>query len=120
MEETPSGTTTDVYGPYPTGYLKHSVEGRMIALIVRGDRQRPAGAVPSATEAAALFRGMLSYAGTYVVSGDEITHHVDASWNEAWTGTDQRRLFRIEGRRLTACRGNDGDAVVIAGRPSGS
>jgi Lipocalin-like domain len=40
---------------------------------------------------------MTSYGGTYTIDGNEITHHVDVSWNESWTGTDQKRVARFEG-----------------------
>jgi len=30
----------------------------------------------------------------------EITHHVDVSWNQSWTGTDQKRVARFEGNRV--------------------
>ena len=30
-----------------------------------------------------------------------VTPHVDISWNEAWTGTDQIRLFEVNGNDLT-------------------
>jgi hypothetical protein len=99
-EEIPSGTTTDVYGANPTGYLNYAPDGRMIALIVRGDRKKPVGTIATPREAEALFRSMLSYTGTYLVRGNQVIHHVDASWNEAWTATNQTRLFTIERNRL--------------------
>ncbi len=72
----------------------------MMAIIARGDRASPAGARPTTAEAEALFKSVLSYAGTYSVSGNEVTHHVDVSWNEAWTGTRQTRIFQLDGNRL--------------------
>ena len=36
----------------------------------------------------------------YRIEGDEVVTTVDASWNEAWNGTEQRRKFRFEGDRL--------------------
>ncbi len=30
-----------------------------------------------------------------------MTHHVDISWNQSWTGTAQVRNFQVEGRKLT-------------------
>jgi hypothetical protein len=43
---------------------------------------------------------MLSYAGAYTVEGDVITHHVDISWNESFTGSEQKRYFKLDGNRL--------------------
>jgi hypothetical protein len=42
---------------------------------------------------------MTSYGGTYTIDGNEITHHVDISWNETWTGSEQKRIARFEGNR---------------------
>ncbi len=43
---------------------------------------------------------MLAYAGTYTVDDEKAVHHVDAAWNEAWTGTDQVRFYKLDGNRL--------------------
>jgi lipocalin-like protein len=43
---------------------------------------------------------MLSYAGTFTVEGDVVTHHVDISWNQSFTGGMQKRHFKLEGDRL--------------------
>ncbi len=99
-EELPSGAKVDQLGAHPTGYLNYAPDGRMIAIIARGDRAKPTWPHPTAAEAEALFRSVLSYAGTYSVSGNEVTHHVDISWNEAWTGTRQMRIFQLDGDRL--------------------
>jgi hypothetical protein len=100
-EEKPSGAKTDLFGPAPVGFLNYSADGRMITLLVRGDRKRPAGYPISPEDAAGLFRGLMSYAGTWEVRGNEVFHYVDASANEIWTGTEQRRFFELEGGRLT-------------------
>ena len=44
---------------------------------------------------------MLSYGGRYSVAGDVVTHHVDISWNEKFTGGEQKRHFKLDGNRLT-------------------
>jgi hypothetical protein len=43
---------------------------------------------------------MYAFTGPYRVEGDRLTVKVDVAWNEAWTGTDQTRIFRIEGDKL--------------------
>jgi hypothetical protein len=72
----------------------------MIVINARAGREKPAALVPTTEEAADLFKTMLAYAGTYSVDGDTVTHHVDLSWNEAWTGIDQVRKARFEGNRV--------------------
>jgi hypothetical protein len=96
-EEIPSGEKSDQLGPNPHGFITYSPDGRMIALIVRSDRTAPANGRATTAEAEALFKSMLSYAGTYSVNGNEVTHHVDISWNESFTGSQQKRFVAFEG-----------------------
>lgn len=95
-----SGREDSFFGPDPVGYINYAPDGRMIALIVRSDRERPQGGTAAPGEAEKLFRSVVSYAGTYSVNGNEVTHHVDISWNELWTGTDQTRLVTFDGERV--------------------
>ena len=44
---------------------------------------------------------MISYAGTYTMDAEKVIHHVDISWNQIWTGTDQVRFYKLEGNILT-------------------
>jgi len=99
-EEIPSGTKTDFLGSSPTGYINYAPDGRMMVLNVGNGRRKPVGANATPAEAEALFRSMTSYGGTYTIDGNEITHHVDVSWNETWTGTKQKRIARFEGNRV--------------------
>jgi Lipocalin-like domain len=99
-EEIPSGSKTDMFGQNPHGFINYSPDGRMIALITRRDRKAAANGRPTPTEAEALFRSMLSYAGSFTVEGDVVTHHVDISWNQSFTGGTQKRHFKLDGDRL--------------------
>lgn len=83
------------YGAHPHGYLSYSSDCRMYAIVVREDRKAPVGAVPTDAEKIELFSGMLAYAGTYTVEGNRVSHHVDISWIEGWTGTTQVREFKL-------------------------
>jgi hypothetical protein len=100
-EEKPSGVKTDLFGSNPTGFLNYSPDGRMLTLIVRGDRKRPAGYPISPAEAEGLFRSLMTYAGTWEVRGEEVFHYVDASANEIWTGSEQKRFYKLDGDRLS-------------------
>ena len=111
-EEIPSGTKTDFLGSSPTGYINYAPDGRMIVLNVGNGRSKPAGANATPAEAEALFRSMTSYGGTYTIDGNEITHHVDVSWNESWTGTDQVRFFKLEGDSLTIKTAPQNNAIT--------
>jgi len=85
-----------VFGERPFGRLVLTPDGHMIALLVAKDRKEG----KSDSDQAALFRSMLAYTGTYRVEGDRIIVKVDASWNEAWTETDQVRFYKLDGDRL--------------------
>jgi Lipocalin-like domain len=95
-----SGSQSDLLGANPVGYINYAPDGRMMVINVGGERPKPAAGSATSTEAEALFRSMTSYAGTYTIDGHEITHHVDVSWHESWTGTRQKRFARFEGNRV--------------------
>jgi hypothetical protein len=99
-EEVPSGVKTDLMGKDPVGYITYGPDNRMMVILVRGDRSKPASNIATAGEAEALFRSVTSYAGSYTVDGDKLTHHVDVSWNESWTGTKQTRFYKFDGDKV--------------------
>jgi hypothetical protein len=91
-----TGERRAVFGKNPKGYIIFTPEGRMMALIT-GDGRKPAETDP---DRAALFRSMFAYSGIYHVETDKFTTKVDISWNEAWTGTEQVRFYKLEGEQL--------------------
>ncbi len=88
-------------GEHPNGYLSYAPDGRMYAIITWGDRAAPADIVPTSEERIKLFSTMISYAGTYTFDAEKVVHHVDNSWNQSWTGTDQVRFYKLDGNTLT-------------------
>ena len=98
---TAAGVRSHPYGERPTGYLSYSADGRMQVIGAAQDRAIPAGPSPTQRERAALHDTLFAYAGTYTIDGGRIVHHVDISWNETWTGSDQVRLFELRGNTLT-------------------
>ena len=99
-EDLATGQKTDLYGAHPSGYLSYGRDLRMQAILLEEGRRAPADLVPTDAERIDLFNGLCAYAGTYRVEGDTVSHFVDASWNESWTGTTQVRQFRIVGNCL--------------------
>jgi hypothetical protein len=99
-EEVETGIRTQPYGAHPNGYLSYARDCRMYALILKEGRRAPASVVATDAERIELFNGLVTYAGTYAVEGDKITHLVDASWNQTWTGSIQVRHFKIDGNSL--------------------
>ncbi|HEX2136452.1 MAG TPA: lipocalin-like domain-containing protein [Microvirga sp.] len=100
-ENLATGEKVDALGPDPIGYINYGADGRFYALVVSRERPRPARLPPSSDEKLKLFDSMLAYAGTYSLDDDKAVHHVDASWNQAWTGTDQVRFYKLDGDRLS-------------------
>jgi lipocalin-like protein len=96
-----TGEATQLWGAHPTGTLIYTADGRMSALVLAENRKVPGAAMPTEAEALSLFKSMVAYAGRYTVEADRVIHHVEQSWNQAWTGTDVVRFYKLEGNRLT-------------------
>ncbi len=88
-------------GEHPNGYLSYAADGRMYAIITWDNRAYPRDVVPTNEERIKLYGTMISYAGTYTMDADKVIHHVDISWNQIWTGTDQIRFYKLDGNILT-------------------
>ncbi len=85
----------------PQAYILYTPGGFMMSITVEENRQPPAGEVLTDAERVRLFKSIISaYSGTYTVEGDTVIHDVEMSWNEAWTGTKQMRLFKVTGDEL--------------------
>jgi hypothetical protein len=96
-----TGERVDTFGDAPQGYLNYTGDGRVLVIIVKEKRPKRSDLAQMIdAERLELFNTMVAYGGTFSVDGDRITHNVDISWNENWTGTAQVRRFRIEGGRL--------------------
>lgn len=100
-EDLISGAKDNLFAPGTTGYLSYSPDGRMMVIHLLGSRKKPADGIPTPEEAHALITSMVSYAGTYTVNKNEVIHDIDASWNEAWTGLQQKRTVALDGNRIT-------------------
>ena len=100
-QDVETGARTDNFGKHPQGYLSYARDGRMSAIEVAENRPKPTDlSKVGDADRAALFKTLLAYAGTFSFDGKVVTHHVDISWNNNWTGTDQVRNVRLEGRML--------------------
>ena len=77
-----------------TGLLTYTDEGRMIASLMRTDRDligTRSFAEAKALERASAAAGYLSYAGRFEVIGDLVHHHVELSLFPDWVGGVQVR-----------------------------
>ena len=70
-------------------------------LLVGENRKPPASSTITDAERIQLFKTMASASGTYKVEGKDLIQTFSASWNQAWTGTTQKRQFEITGNKLT-------------------
>jgi len=96
-----TGEKIDIFGKAPRGFLHYSRDGRMSAILVKAERPKPIDLVKMKDEERVeLFKTLVAYGGTFTFDGKTVTHRVDISWNENWTGTAQVRNIRLEGRKL--------------------
>ena len=105
-----SGSKTDIMGPQSRGFLNYSPDGRVSVIVVGGPERKPAGSAPTPQEKQALFDSLNSYAGTYTTAPNEVTHHIDISWNELWTGIDLKRSITFDGDRMQLANPHSRDA----------
>ena len=98
---TAAGERSTPFGESPTGYLSYSADGRMQVIGAANGRRVTASGSPPDHERVMLYDTIFAYAGTYSLEGGKVIHHVDISWNEVWTGTDQIRLVEVNGSVLT-------------------
>src|SRR5215211_6808527 len=101
QEVVATGERRHALGPDPVGFINYSSDGRVYVIVIAKDRAPPVGPAPTDEEKIRLFDTMLAYAGTYTLDGDKVVHHIDASWNQAWTGTDQVRFYKLQEDVLT-------------------
>ena len=94
-ERLSDGQRHNQFGEAPNGYIGYAPDGRMYAIFTRRDRVAPREVVPTDEEGMQLLGTMLAYAGTFSLGENVVVHHIDTSWNQAWTGTDQIRHFVI-------------------------
>ncbi len=120
-EEISTGRRHDQFGARPDGYLGYAPDGRMYAILIRHYRIIPRDVVPTDEEGVQLLGSMVAYAGTYTLGEKQVTHHIDISWNQGWTGTDQIRFFDLDRDTLTITTapyrshqdGKDGRSILV-------
>ena len=97
LEFQDTGERKTQFGDHPNGFLIFTAEGRMMAVLTAEGRKVPL----TDSDRAAALGSMFAYSGIYRLEGDHWTTKVDTSWNEAWTGTDQVRFYKLDGDSLT-------------------
>ena len=115
-EDPETGQKHNLLGAHPSGYLSYGPDCRMSAILVKESRQGPSALVATDPESIELYRGLIAYAGSYSIDGHQLTHHIEASWNQAWTGTTQVSQFNIAESTLYIRTGISKSPMT--GRPS--
>ena len=96
-----TGETVEAFGRAPRALLHYGRDGRVFWVMPKANRAKPSDLTKLGdSERAELYNTLVAYAGTFTFDGNAATHHVEISWNEAWTGTAQVRNLRFEGNRL--------------------
>jgi hypothetical protein len=117
-----TGEVSEPLGKSPKGYINFGQDGRMIVLLIGDKRPKPTDlSTMTDQQRADLFKTMLALAGTYDTDGKTVTYHPDVSSNEIWTGTHQKRIINLDGRKLAlttipAPASTDGKVSVITVR----
>jgi hypothetical protein len=99
-EDKETSDKNNLLGAHPSGYLSYGPDCRMSAILVKESREMPAALVATDAESIKLYRGLIAYAGSYAIDGNKVSHHIEASWNQAWTGTTEVLQFRVDGKSL--------------------
>ncbi len=95
----PDDSVTYPYGEKVSGLLMYDDTGHMSAAFGSADRAG-SDADLAEVDAKVHYDAFMAYCGRYEVEEDRITHWVGASSLEAWTGSEQVRVFRIEDDKL--------------------
>ena len=80
-----SGEIVDAHGPNPVGYLSYGSDGRVYAIVVRGDRQAPKTLPPTDADKLHLFDSMLAYAVSMrhgIKFGQKLTRYDSINWTK--------------------------------------
>ena len=85
-----------LYGEHPKGYFMFLPSGRAAVLITSENRK----VSTTAEESQAAFQSMIAFSGKYRVEEGRCIINVDVASHESWVGTEQTRLYRLEGETL--------------------
>ncbi len=107
-----NGQAVHPYGEKPLGLFIYTTDGHVAIQIANpanpkcvfkvDERDHLDVPVCTSEQREALVSGYIAYWGTYTVdaAAGVVVHHVKSDLGIGYTGTDQRRPFRLEGNRL--------------------
>jgi Lipocalin-like domain len=116
----------DVYGANPTGYITYTPDGHMMVMFSRSDRPSLSQEMRSplspemqslpTEELAQAFTTFNAYAGTYTLSGNTVTHHIEIASIPNRVSTTLVRTFTLNENQVTLRTSpvlNDGVEIVL-------
>ena len=102
---------SDVYGTHPVGYITYTSDGHMMVMFSRSDRLSLSQEVRSplssemqslsTKELAQAFTTFNAYAGTYTLSHNTVTHHIEIASIPNRVGTSLVRIFTLSENQIT-------------------
>ena len=107
------GKVTKPYGDKPVGRICYDKSGRMSAQLMRPGRRHTSLATAnnsadslrgaSCDDLREMANGFASYYGTFDVdvASKTVIHHVKVAMLPSWVGTDLKRIYAVEGNRLS-------------------
>ena len=92
------------WGKDTLGYLMYNADGYMSVMVMSSNRLKFSSADlkgGTTEEKVAAADTYVSYCGRYEIQQDTVIHHIELSFFPNWIGVDQKRMFSIEGDRLS-------------------
>ena len=102
--KTVDGQVTDPWGKNTVGYIMYNEDGYMSVSVMSANRSKfVSGDMKGGTaeEKAAAAGTYISYCGKYEIKGDAIIHHIELSLFPNWVGVSQKRIFKLDGNKLS-------------------
>jgi len=101
-ENLETGAVKYPFGASARALVIYTADGYVATIFATADRRPPVAAQVTDHEAIALYRSMIAFGGRYELAGNRLIYRPEISWNEAWNGTIQERIFEVDGNRLEA------------------
>jgi hypothetical protein len=95
-----TGATSYPFGEAARAFVIYAENGYVATIFTTADRKPPPSGRPSDQEAIDLYRSVIAFAGRYELIDNRLIYRPEISWNEAWNGTTQERIFEVRGDRL--------------------
>ncbi|MGH1571865.1 lipocalin-like domain-containing protein [Methylobacterium sp. P31] len=97
-----TGEVVDAYGgPNPKGWTNYGSDGRMMVACAYDQRRTPENKdLFSDQDRILLQKTFFAYAGTYTFDGSRVTHNIDTSSDQIWTGLHQVRNVEEKNGKL--------------------